>query len=91
MPLCIFSQSTFLISEHKVDETQSVDVKDSAGVFVFEGAMADPAKSTTQMASPMPGVIEKLLVKVGDKVKAGDTLCVVSAMKMEVRCWLRYH
>ena len=32
----------------------------------------------------MPGVVEKLLVSVGSVVKAGDVLCTVSAMKMEV-------
>ena len=69
----------------KIDETQTVDVKDNNGVFVFEGPMADASKSSSQMASPMPGIIEKLLVKEGDVVKAGDTLCVVSAMKMEVK------
>lgn len=72
-------------TDMKVDETQSVEIKDSCGVFVFEGPMADPSKSNKQMASPMPGIIEKLLVKEGDTVKAGDTVCVVSAMKMEVK------
>jgi biotin carboxyl carrier protein len=32
----------------------------------------------------MPGVVEKLLVSVGQAVETGDTLCTVSAMKMEV-------
>jgi biotin carboxyl carrier protein len=31
----------------------------------------------------MPGKIVKILVKIGDKVKAGDTVVIVSAMKME--------
>ncbi|NLU34063.1 MAG: sodium-extruding oxaloacetate decarboxylase subunit alpha [Wolinella succinogenes] len=33
--------------------------------------------------SPMPGTLAKIKVKVGDLVKAGDTLAVVEAMKME--------
>lgn len=32
----------------------------------------------------MAGIVEKVAVKVGQKVSAGDLLCVVSAMKMEV-------
>jgi acetyl/propionyl-CoA carboxylase alpha subunit len=32
----------------------------------------------------MPGVIEKVNVKAGDKVSAGDPLMVMIAMKMEV-------
>ena len=35
------------------------------------------------ISSPMPGKVVKILVKVGDKVKAGDTVVIVSAMKME--------
>ena len=31
----------------------------------------------------MPGKIVKVLFDVGDKVKAGDTVIIVSAMKME--------
>lgn len=35
------------------------------------------------ISSPMPGKIVKILVQVGDEVKAGDTVIIVSAMKME--------
>lgn len=33
--------------------------------------------------SPMPGTLTKIKVEVGDKVKLGDTLAIVEAMKME--------
>ena len=36
-----------------------------------------------EIATPMPGKVVKIFVKVGDKVKAGDILITVSAMKME--------
>ena len=64
---------------------QHCDIKDSSGAFVFEGPMADPA-NVNHVGSPMPGLVEKLLVAEGSKVKAGDTLCTISAMKMEVLC-----
>ncbi len=35
------------------------------------------------ISSPMPGKIVRIPVKVGDKVEAGDTVIIVSAMKME--------
>ena len=34
--------------------------------------------------APMPGVIEKVNVAVGDTVEAGDPVIVMIAMKMEV-------
>jgi len=42
------------------------------------------SKTAVQLASPMAGIVEKVAVKVGQAVAAGDLLCVVSAMKMEV-------
>jgi len=63
---------------------QHHNVKDTGGKFVFDGPMADPA-DVSQVGAPMPGVIEKLLVKDKQVVAAGDVLCVVSAMKMEVK------
>lgn len=35
------------------------------------------------IVAQMPGVIQKVYVKAGDEVKAGDPLCVLVAMKME--------
>jgi len=36
-----------------------------------------------QVAVPMQGTIVKVVVEVGDTVAAGDTVCVLEAMKME--------
>jgi acetyl-CoA/propionyl-CoA carboxylase biotin carboxyl carrier protein len=36
-----------------------------------------------QVTAPMQGTIVKVLVEVGDDVAAGDTVCVLEAMKME--------
>jgi len=43
---------------------------------------AAPVASNT-MAAPLPGTITKVLVAEGDKVKKGDTLLTMEAMKME--------
>jgi biotin carboxyl carrier protein len=43
-------------------------------------------KSSTgehQVFAPLPGSIFKMLAKVGDQVKKGDTLLIMEAMKME--------
>lgn len=44
---------------------------------------ATPAAGSTVIAAPLPGVINAVNVKVGDKVKANTVLFVMEAMKME--------
>ncbi len=39
--------------------------------------------SASTVKSPLPGTIMSFKVNVGDTVKAGDTVCVLEAMKME--------
>jgi len=73
-----------VFSVNNGEEEHHVNVKDTSGKFVFAGKMANESK-LKEIGSPMPGNVEKILVKVGQSVKAGDTLIVVSAMKMEVK------
>ena len=42
-----------------------------------------PPDTSRQLLCPMPGLVVSLAVEAGQAVKAGDTLCVVEAMKME--------
>lgn len=45
---------------------------------------AETNESTTiRLKAPMPGKILEVLVKTGDSVKAGDTLLILEAMKMQ--------
>lgn len=45
---------------------------------------AEASESTTiRLKAPMPGKILEVLVKTGDSVKAGDTLLILEAMKMQ--------
>ncbi len=44
---------------------------------------AQPAGNGKPILSPLPGVILDLKVNVGDQVKAGQTVAVLEAMKME--------
>ena len=43
----------------------------------------DLHEADNKISSPMPGKIVKIPVKTGDKVEAGQTVIIVSAMKME--------
>ena len=45
----------------------------------------DNNANPNEVASPMPGVVEKLSVKVGDVVEPNDVIAVISAMKMEIK------
>ena len=44
---------------------------------------AAPAGKGTSVQSPLPGVILDIKVAVGDQVKAGQTVAILEAMKME--------
>lgn len=42
-----------------------------------------PAGAASAVKSPLPGTVMSFPVKEGDSVNAGDTVCVLEAMKME--------
>jgi pyruvate carboxylase len=48
-----------------------------------EGIVHEKAKGPGQVGSPMTGVVVSLKVKAGDKIKEGETVATLSAMKME--------
>ena len=54
---------------------------------IRKGSSPKTRGSSTQrgdsVCSPMPGLLVKVPVTIGDKVKAGATLAIVEAMKME--------
>lgn len=66
-----------------------------AGPHEFQADVRDPrawrgrnqgaleAEGRQQIIAPMPGKVIRLLVRVGDEVKAGQGLVVVEAMKMQ--------
>ena len=43
----------------------------------------DESAGAQQVVAPMPGLLTKLLVKVGDTVSSGDDVAIIEAMKME--------
>ena len=58
--------------------------------FVFEtekrknfSAKGASSQKGNSVASPMPGLLAKIPVAIGDKVTAGTTLAIVEAMKMQ--------
>jgi biotin carboxyl carrier protein len=59
-------------------------------VYTFEAAAAagTPARARRHygggLSAPMPATVIKVLVSPGDKVRAGDALLILEAMKMEL-------
>ncbi len=59
-----------------------IDIMDAEAKYL-KGRKNDELDDDSSISSPMPGKVVKILVKIGDEVKAGDTVIIISAMKME--------
>ncbi len=62
---------------------KSYKVKDADLIEETSGTENNFVENTTSVVSPMPAVVIKIMVQVGDQVKKGQGLIMVSAMKME--------
>jgi biotin carboxyl carrier protein len=67
-------------SFHNSYEVEIIDAQTRYRQSRSKGAAADSGNTIT---SPMPGKVVKIPVSVGEQVVAGQTLIIVSAMKME--------
>lgn len=64
-------------------QTRNIEVKDKAlGVEVVENVKTDPS-NPNQIGSPLQGLLSKVFVNQGQKVRKNDPLFVIEAMKME--------
>jgi len=59
------------------------EVVDAEARYQKNRCQSDVDSDETTISSPMPGKVVKIQVKAGDKVKAGQILIIISAMKME--------
>jgi len=60
-----------------------VEVIDAQTRYRMNRSKGDSSDSGNTIVSPMPGKVVRIPVKVGESVEAGQTLIIVSAMKME--------
>lgn len=74
------SHSTYTIKNK--GELYQIEVKDEMEKIHNSRGGTDSVGRQVVVA-PMPGVLLKMYVKIGDEVKRGDPLCVLVAMKME--------
>jgi biotin carboxyl carrier protein len=62
-------------------EVEALDERTRA-IRQLAGSAAKPA-GPTSLAAPMPGLVVRVLIQVGDRVQAGQGVVVIEAMKME--------
>lgn len=78
---------TYEVKVMGITETEPVEVKSEKVAVEKAPAAPAPVASTPSegkaVPAPMQGTILDLKVKVGDAVKAGDTLLILEAMKLE--------
>ena len=60
-----------------------IEVIDAESRYLLNRGNGSMGSSDNTISSPMPGKVVKLLVSEGDPVKQGETVLIVSAMKME--------
>jgi biotin carboxyl carrier protein len=63
--------------------TYDLEIIDAESRYLKSRKGSDLDEAENQISSPMPGKIVKIPVKTGEKVEAGQTVIIVSAMKME--------
>jgi len=63
--------------------TYGVEVIDAETRYIRSREEAGAHHGENIIRSPMPGKVVKILVQTGDEVEAGQTVIIVSAMKME--------
>lgn len=66
-----------------VKEIDEATYQAGATKQVEVAAPAPVVSSGTTIKAPMPGVLLKMKVAVGEEVKSGQLLCLLEAMKME--------
>lgn len=65
-----------------LNESFDVEIIDAESKYL-KSRKKDDGNDSNVISTPMPGKVVKVLVKPGDEVKAGQTVIIISAMKME--------
>lgn len=70
-------------SAYTLYNTYDVEVIDAESRYLRNRGVGGLIGSENTVSSPMPGKVVKIPVSVGDPVRKGDTVVIISAMKME--------
>lgn len=78
-PVKAGKQKVKLSEERRVKNEESY----SSSASTASTSSAPTAAAGKPVVAPLPGTINEIKVKVGDKVNAGDTVVILEAMKMQ--------
>ena len=86
-PVKAGKQKVKLSEERRAEESEERRVKseesNSSSASAASTSSAPTAAAGKPVVAPLPGTINEIKVKVGDKVNAGDTVVILEAMKMQ--------
>ena len=86
-PVKAGKQKVKLSEERRAEESEERRVKseesNSSSASAASTSSASTAAAGKPVVAPLPGTINEIKVKVGDKVNAGDTVVILEAMKMQ--------
>ena len=83
LPVKAGKQKVKLSEDRKVKNEESNSSSAAANASSTPTAQPAAAASGKPVVAPLPGTINEIKVKVGDKVNAGDTVVILEAMKMQ--------
>ena len=84
LPVKAGKQKVKLSEERRVKSEESNS--SSSATNASSATTTQPAAATASgkpVVAPLPGTINEIKVKVGDKINAGDTVVILEAMKMQ--------
>ncbi len=86
-PVKAGKQKVKLSEERRAEGSEERRVKseesNSSSASAASTSSASTAAAGKPVVAPLPGTINEIKVKVGDKVNAGDTVVILEAMKMQ--------
>ena len=83
LPVKAGKQKVKLSEDRKVKNEESNSSSAAANASSTPTTKPAAAASGKPVVAPLPGTINEIKVKVGDKVNAGDTVVILEAMKMQ--------
>lgn len=75
------SKKKYIVNTYR--NTYELEIVDAESRFMKNRNKSMGDESANTISSPMPGKVVKIPVKVGDEVKKGQPVIIISAMKME--------